>query len=88
MRSFLQGFQMIVEIPGYVKQKMIDTIRRAGYTETEYNRLLSIGRIYHTLSLVIEDNQSQDTVVIYVQQHKPQSVAFIVLIIHAFFDSF
>ncbi|CAF1551520.1 unnamed protein product, partial [Adineta ricciae] len=67
-----QGFQMIVEIPAYVKQKMIDTIRRAGYTETEYNRLLSIGRIYHTLSLVIEDNQSQDTVVIYVQQHKPQ----------------
>ncbi|CAF4457702.1 unnamed protein product, partial [Rotaria magnacalcarata] len=37
------------------------------------NRLLSIGRIYHTLSLVTEENQSQDTVVIYVQQHKPQN---------------
>jgi hypothetical protein len=53
---------------------MIESIRRAGLKETEYNRLLSIGRIYHTLSLVTEDNQSQDTVVIYVQQHKPQLV--------------
>jgi hypothetical protein len=65
---------MIVEIPGHIHQKMIESIRRAGLKETEYNRLLSIGRIYHTLSLVTEDNQSQDTVVIYVQQHKPQLV--------------
>lgn len=65
---------MIVEIPGHISHKMIESIRRAGLQETEYNRLLSIGRIYHTLSLVIEDNQSQDTVVIYVQQHKPQLV--------------
>ncbi|CAF1097604.1 unnamed protein product [Rotaria sordida] len=69
-----QGFQMIVEIPCYIHQKMIESIRRAGYKHTEYNRLLSIGRMYHTLSLVIEENQSQDTVVIYVQQHKPQIV--------------
>ncbi|CAF3303438.1 unnamed protein product [Rotaria sp. Silwood2] len=69
-----QGFQMIIEIPGHIHQKMIESIRRAGYKETEYNRLLSIGRIYHTLSLVREENQSQDTVVIYVQQHKPQYV--------------
>lgn len=65
---------MIVEIPGHVEQKMIESIRRAGLKETEHNRLLSIGKIYHTLSLVTEDNQSQDTVVIYVQQHKPQLV--------------
>ncbi|CAF3777058.1 unnamed protein product [Rotaria magnacalcarata] len=68
-----QGFQMIVDIPGHIHQKMSESIRRAGYKETEYNRLLSIGRIYHTLSLVTEENQSQDTVVIYVQQHKPQN---------------
>ncbi len=65
---------MIVEIPGHIHQKMIESIRRASLKETEYNRLLSIGRIYHTLSLVIEENRSQDTVVIYVQQHKPQLV--------------
>jgi hypothetical protein len=65
---------MIMEIPGHIHQKMSESIRRAGLKETEYNRLLSIGKIYHTLSLVIEDNQSQDTVVIYVQQHKPQLV--------------
>lgn len=65
---------MIVEIPGHIQQKMIESIRRAGLKDTEHNRLLSIGKIYHTLSLVTEDNQSQDTVVIYVQQHKPQSV--------------
>jgi hypothetical protein len=65
---------MIVEIPGHIHQKMIESIRRASLKETEYNRLLSIGRIYHTLSLVIEENQSQDTVVIFVEQHKPQLV--------------
>lgn len=63
---------MITEIPLHINLKMIETIRRAGYEPTEYNRLLSIGRIYHTLSLVKEGNQSQDTVVIYVQQYKPQ----------------
>lgn len=65
---------MIVEIPSHIHQKMIESIRRGGYQETEHNRLLSIGRIYHTLSLVTEDNQSQDTVVIFVQQHKPMLV--------------
>ena len=65
---------MILEIPTHIRQKMIESIRRAGYKETDHNRLLSIGRIYHTLSLVIEESQSQDTVVIYVQQHKPQFV--------------
>jgi len=65
---------MIVEIPGHIRQKMIESIRRAGYKETEYNRLLSIGRIYHTISLVTEEGRSQDSVVIYVQQHKPQLV--------------
>jgi hypothetical protein len=63
---------MILEIPSHIHQKMIVSIRRDGLKETEFNRLLSIGRIYHTLSLVIEENQPQDTVVIYVQQHKPQ----------------
>ncbi|CAF1128072.1 unnamed protein product [Adineta steineri] len=52
-----QGFQMIVDIPAHIHQKMIDSIRRAGCKETEYNRLLSIGRIYHTLSLVTEESQ-------------------------------
>ncbi|CAF1009801.1 unnamed protein product [Adineta steineri] len=51
--------------------KVVDSIRRTGCKETDYNRLLSIGKIYHTLSLVTEESQSQDTVVIYVQQHKP-----------------
>jgi hypothetical protein len=51
---------------------MIEKIRLAGYKETEYNRLLSIGRIYHTLSLVSEENRTQETVVICVQQFKPQ----------------
>ena len=63
---------MIVEIPDHIQQKMIEYIRRANLKETEHNRLLSIGKIYHTLSLVTEDDQSQDTVVIYVQQYKPQ----------------
>ena len=63
---------MIVEIPPHIHKLMIDNIRRICYQETEYNRLLSIGRIYHTISLVREENQSQDTVVICVQQFKPQ----------------
>ncbi|CAF3363299.1 unnamed protein product [Rotaria socialis] len=67
-----QGFQMIIEIPPHIQKLMIERIRRIGYKETEYNRLLSIGRIYHTLSLVTEDSQTQDTVVICVQQFKPQ----------------
>jgi hypothetical protein len=70
----IKGFQMIIEIPGHIHQNMIESIRRANLKPTEHNRLLSIGRIYHTLSLVIEDSQSQDTVVIYVEQHKPQLV--------------
>lgn len=65
---------MIVEIPSHIQQKMIESIRRANLKETEHNRLLSIGKIYHTLSLVTEENRSQDTVVIYVQQYKPQFV--------------
>ena len=63
---------MIVEIPHHIHQTMLDSIRRANCKETEYNRLLSIGKIYHTLSLVLIENQPPDTVVIYVQQHKPQ----------------
>ena len=65
---------MIVEIPGHIHHSMTESIRRANCKETEYNRLLSIGKIYHTLSLVIIDNQPPDTVVIYVQQHKPRNV--------------
>lgn len=68
---------MIVEIPGHIQQKMIEYIRRANLKATEHNRLLSIGKMYHTLSLVTEDNQPQDTVVIYVQQYKPQFVRLI-----------
>ncbi|CAM4745809.1 unnamed protein product [Rotaria magnacalcarata] len=67
-----QGFQMIIEIPLDIQKLMIERIRRIGYKETEYNRLLSIGRIYHILSLVTEDSQTQETVVICVQQFKPQ----------------
>jgi hypothetical protein len=63
---------MIIEIPPHIQKLMIEKIRLAGYKETEYNRLLSIGRIYHTLSLVSEENRTQDTVVICVQQFKPQ----------------
>ena len=63
---------MIVEIPAHIRKLMIDKIRLINYKETDYNRLLSIGRIYHTLSLVTEENQAQDTVVICVQQFKPQ----------------
>ncbi|CAF1152502.1 unnamed protein product [Rotaria sordida] len=69
-----QGFQMIIDIPPHIHKLMIEKIRRVGYKETEYNRLLSIGRIYHTLSLVTEDKQTQDTVVICVQQFKPQYI--------------
>jgi hypothetical protein len=63
---------MITEISAHMQRLMIDNIRRTDYKETEYNRLLSIGRIYHTLSLVVENNITQDTVVICVQQFKPQ----------------
>jgi hypothetical protein len=72
---------MILEMPSHINQKMLESIRRAGLKDTEHNRLLSIGRIYHTLSLVTEENQSQDTVVIYVQQHKPQLVICVCLIL-------
>ena len=63
---------MIPEIPEHIQKLMVDKIRLVNYKEMEHNRLLSIGRIYHTLSLVVEDNQTQDTVVICVQQFKPQ----------------
>ncbi|CAF4072663.1 unnamed protein product, partial [Adineta steineri] len=67
-----QGFQMIVAIPGDFYRKMMISIRQAGLKETEYNHLLNIGKMYHTLSLVTKENQSQDTVVIYVQEYKPR----------------
>jgi hypothetical protein len=64
---------MIIEIPTYVEKSMIEKIRAINYKETDCNRLLSIGRIYHTLSLVKEENNPiQDTVVIFVQQFKPR----------------
>ena len=63
---------MIVEIPPHIHKMMVENIRRAEYIETECNRLVSIGRVYHTLSLVNEKNYTQDTVVICVQQFKPQ----------------
>ena len=62
---------MILDIPAHIHKSMVENIRRAGYKETGYNRLLSIGRIYHTLSLVTEDDRAQDTVIICVQQFKP-----------------
>jgi hypothetical protein len=66
---------MIIEMPPHIHQEMTEFIRRAGYKQTEYNRLLSIGKMYHILSLVLlEDSQPQETVVIYVQQYKPQYV--------------
>lgn len=69
----LKGFQMIIEIPDHIRKLMVDRIRRMNYKETDCNRLLTIGRIYHTLSLVKEENQTtQDAVVICVQQFKPQ----------------
>ena len=63
---------MIIEIPTHVQKTMIDNIRRMNFKETDCNRLLSIGRIYHTLSLVKEDNPTQDSVVICILQFKPQ----------------
>lgn len=63
---------MIVEIPLHVRKMMIDNIRRLTYKETDYNRLLSVGRIYHALSLVTEERPSPDTVVVCVQIFKPQ----------------
>ena len=63
---------MIVEIPPHIHKSMIENIRRAECKVTEHNRLLSIGRIYHTLSLVIEKNPAHDAAVICVQQFKPQ----------------
>ena len=65
---------MIVEIPTHIDQKMRECLRRVNCQPTEYNRLLSIGRIYHILSLVIEETPLQDPVAIYVQQYKPQFV--------------
>jgi len=63
---------MIVEIPLHVRKMMIDNIRRLTFKETDYNRLLSVGRIYHALSLVTEERPSPDTVVVCVQIFKPQ----------------
>jgi hypothetical protein len=63
---------MIIEIPYHIRKLMIEKILLVGYKKTEYNRLLSIGRIYHTLSLVTVENQPQDSLVIYVQQFKHQ----------------
>jgi hypothetical protein len=63
---------MIIEIPPHVRKTMVDNIRRMNFKETDCNRLLSIGRIYHTLSLVREDNFTQDSVVICVLQYKPK----------------
>ena len=64
---------MIVEIPARIDQKMKESIRRANCHPTDHNRLLSIGRIYHTVSLVTIDNQlPPDAIVTYVQQYKPQ----------------
>jgi hypothetical protein len=74
MLFLFKGFQMIVDIPSHIDQKMRESIRRVNCRPTEYNRLLSIGRIYHTLSLVIEETPLQDSVAIYVQQYKPQCV--------------
>lgn len=62
---------MILEIPKQTEQKMLESIR-TNYEPTDCNRLLSIGRIYHTVSLVKDENPNQDSVVIYVQQYKPQ----------------
>ncbi|CAF3911665.1 unnamed protein product [Adineta steineri] len=69
-----QGFQVIMEIPPHIEKIMIEKIRLAGHKPTDCNRLLNIGRIYHTISLITEENRSQDTVVITVQQFKPQYV--------------
>jgi len=64
---------MIIEIPPHIQKLMIERIRRMNFKETDCNRLLSIGRLCHTLSLVKDENQTaQDTVVIFVQQFKPQ----------------
>lgn len=62
---------MIPNIPLYMDRLINDNIRRAGYLGTGNDRLLSIGRIYHTLSLAVEGNNNPDTVVICVQQYKP-----------------
>ncbi len=65
---------MIIEIPPYVQKSITENIRAINnYKETDCNRLLSIGRVYHTLSLVQEENNPiQDTVVILVKQFKPR----------------
>ena len=63
---------MIIDIPSHIEQKIYESIRRTSYQLTECNRLLSIGRIYHTVSLVIEDNPVQDTAVIYVLHYRPR----------------
>ena len=67
---------MINEIPKHVEKLMLENIRRTDYQSTNYNRLLSIGRIYHTVSLADDDNRSQDSVVIFVKQFKPELVYF------------
>lgn len=63
---------MIPEIPQHVRKMMVDNIRRLTFKETDCNRLLTVGRIYHTLSLATEETSSPDTVVICVQIFKPQ----------------
>lgn len=62
---------MIPLIPQYVSKFISENIRLVGHRETGENCLLSIGRIYHTISLAVEDNPNQETVVICVQQYKP-----------------
>lgn len=63
---------MIPEIPNHIQKIMIDNMRRMSMKETDCNRLLSIGRIYHTLSLVKDDSPTQESAVICVLQFKPQ----------------
>ncbi|CAF1121552.1 unnamed protein product [Didymodactylos carnosus] len=67
-----QGFQMVSVMPEIFKGKMEDSITQSGYKRLGLDFFLSMGRIYHTISLVTSENSTEDTVEIYVQQHKPQ----------------
>lgn len=67
-----KGFQLITEIPKHIELNMKESIRRANCHPTDHNRLLSIGRIYHTVSLVKIDNMPPNSMATLFQQYKPQ----------------
>ena len=58
-------------MPAYILKIIRENIRRVGHRDTGEHCILNIGRIYHTISLAVEENPNQETLIIFVQQYKP-----------------